>query len=123
MKIRLGFVGNSSSSSFMIYGVRLQTENLLNHEQEDLEGALYEFRDANPDREDIKKLEIEYGPDSGYCQYVGRSWDLIGDDETGTQFRENTRQAIKDFMLYMGFTQEEVDSVKFGTQEESWYDG
>ena len=49
---------------------------------------------------------------SGYEDYYfGKSWDSIGDDETGKQFKERIEKAIK----------EVIPEAKCVTHEEAWY--
>lgn len=98
MKIRNGFVSNSSSSSFVIFGACLEkselfdlvkstlTEEQIKYIQEDGE-SLTEFWNPTTNleiREDYECEEI----------YIGRDWSSIGDDETGRQFKENVESEI-----------------------------
>ena len=52
------------------------------------------------------------GPDNYYA--VGRSWDTIGDDETGKQFKEKVEQGIKEVF---------GDKIKCSTHTDAWRDG
>ena len=74
MKIRNGFVSNSSSSSFCIYGTSV-----------DIDGNIEEMIENTG-------LEIHNYYDT---IYVGRSWSSIKDDETGAQFKESVNKALK----------------------------
>jgi len=96
MKIRAGFVSNSSSVSFCIYGI------WIDHPEEELmevaeELGLYCHRD-------------QYGDGL----YIGEEWSSIGDDETGKQFKEATQEKVNKLP---------VDDKKCSTHEEGWYDG
>lgn len=77
MKYRSGFVSNSSSTSFCIYGVCFENINEAKREALDNE-SMYSVYDYDGDR-----------------MWVGRSWSAIGDDETGKQFKESTEQKIQ----------------------------
>lgn len=99
MKIRNGFVSNSSSSSFLIYGVR--DEAIYNK----VENGEITFKD--------KRIRTHCYSD-GCAYYVGVSWDEIMDDETGKQFKETIKKEISDAWGH---------EVKCGTFSESWYDG
>jgi len=98
MKIRKGFVSNSSSTSFCIYGTWVENT------QEDL----YDI---------AKKLKLFVCSDQhDGGLYIGRSWSDIFDDETGRQFRATTQAMVDELPL--------TDKEKICTTiEESWYDG
>jgi hypothetical protein len=95
MKIREGFVSNSSSTSFCIYGTTLQYKKELSEEAE------------------CAGLEYHH-PDSSDIVFIGRSWSSIGDDETGAMFKESVEKAI---MELCGIKKQ------CHTYEESWYSG
>lgn len=113
MKIREGFVSNSSSSSFCIYGAYItiskagEIAKKIGIEDEDMD--LYEIVEEYLSKNKIH-CEVHFAPyDSSV--YVGRSWDSIGDDQTGSQFKQDVEESLKDI------------ATEFRTFEESWYDG
>ena len=99
MKIRQGFVSNSSSSSFCIFGIYLDNANY-----KDLDELERKAKDVG--------LEIEFTPWDSVV--IGRSFSSIKDDETGLQFKESVKEKLKKLEL-------SFDSA--GLCEESWYDG
>ena len=98
MKIRNGFVSNSSSSSFCIYGID------VGDNRADVEAYEDKIKDLN------LNLEVHYGE---YSKFLGRSWSAIGDDETGKAFKNS----IHSDLAQLGIT------PTCGTIEESWYNG
>uniref|UniRef100_A0A6M3Y5S7 Uncharacterized protein n=1 Tax=viral metagenome TaxID=1070528 RepID=A0A6M3Y5S7_9ZZZZ len=95
MKIRIGFVSNSSNTSFCIYGKYF----------DDLSNELKELIES-------KGLELIYGQNEGY--YVGRSFTDIKDDETGKEFKERTLKDMKEIF---------PELTELFIQEDGWYNG
>ena len=110
MKIRDGFVSNSSSTSFYIFGIITDMQDLFNSfkilckkgiltEKEFIKifGALeFEDYDFNDDEinnflndNDCNDISI-YDDDENSAVYIGRSPEHLRDNETGKQFKEKT---------------------------------
>jgi hypothetical protein len=95
MKIRQGFVSNSSTTSFCIYGIKTTKDF---------------------DYKKVKELGLEeYGsrPYDDDCNHIGISWYGIKDDETGLQFKNRVEKLIEE----AGFDEQCY------TYEDAWYDG
>ncbi len=142
MKIRNGFVSNSSSSSFCIYGVTAAEQEIKDGliaqgaTEDDLADGVSEYlenwgynsrkRSDSLTSEDIagnekKFFKAEEGFEShnpyydyGDDIYLGVAWSSIGDDETGKQFRDRIDAKLTEL-----FGKETV----CGTLEEAWRDG
>lgn len=116
MKIRSGFVANSSSSSFCIYGAQVESADIKSLAHLITEEAISEYLkknswnksyNFNPEHSDFDPtcvldvylpplgLTYVYGNDDDI--YIGRESGAIGDDETGKQFKESTHIITKMF--------------------------
>ena len=110
MKIRQGFVSNSSSSSFCIYGVQLDMRDVIKYMPEGIDVGL-------SDNEIVEEMynkggdwwsvaeKISKALGNGFsCYYdyecpeiyAGRSLTSIGDEETGLQFKMVTEARIQE---------------------------
>jgi len=109
MKIRNGFVSNSSSSSFCIFGVCFSGEKANEIE------ALESNAEFNMQLKDFG-LELIYGDPNGYesSVYIGKSWDRIGNDETGQQFKNSIAENVKVLLS--------DESIECSSHEDAWTD-
>ena len=126
MKIRTGFVSNSSSSSFMIYGAALDPDEIRNFVSENFEiseETEESFDDSNYDVAEFfedkmgewlkqNKLEFIVGQD---CEifYIGMSPDHFPDDKTVGDIKDFIEKTIKT----------KFPNVFVGWQEECYYNG
>lgn len=78
MKIRDGFVSNSSTSSFMIMGVTYNQDEIL---------STFNVEDAYDVDDKFKTLQVEYGYDGEYIA-VGLSPHQMKDTETLLHFKK-----------------------------------
>jgi len=140
MKIRNGFVSNSSSSSFCLYGLCIDEseirdaliakgEVLTEDEQEYLGEYFYypysyQKRKDNEEEltEEDKRAEAKFfSPDDGftyedvdgYQQFIGIEWKDIKDDETGAEFKKRVENKLKEL-----FPDKKIEC---STHEHAWY--
>lgn len=108
MKIRTGFVSNSSASSFLMYGVYVSDKPNITELYDDL----YE------ECQDLKiDFELAY---AGEYRYVGRSLKKIKDEQTFREFKEETRKIVQALLSKHDIN---VEDGEFGIYEEAWRDG
>lgn len=129
MKIRNGFVSNSSSSSFLIYGISFENE-------QDLINKAIEFcidkigEDAIKRGIDIKEFEFdsydafdylknkfeflenyEFYSIEEYYFYIGKSWNRIKNDQTGYEFKMQIETELQEIF---------GEDCEIGTYQEAW---
>lgn len=107
MKIRNGFVSNSSSSSFCIYGTCVDMDELLEKvkstsilSEEELERVdeliendeSYEVVEMLEEKVDGLVFHSDYENDQ---YYIGRNWSSVEDDETGKEFKNNVKEELE----------------------------
>jgi hypothetical protein len=123
LKTRLGFISNSSSSSFCIYGFPFEEDMISEEEIKKWAGKEYneDYRDNDFDlyefmEEKLKNTSLTLEGSSEYVGlYIGRSWDSIEDDETGKMFKNSVEKEAKEIFG--------KEAKGFGTQAEAWRDG
>jgi hypothetical protein len=112
MKIRNGFVSNSSSSSFVCYGAEIDEEGLLKYAKENIKKYSkinIEDLESNEDEDEeqyelydiIEDVVKNLGLDESWWNsegdgeiYIGRSYTSLKDDETGKQFRDSVKEKL-----------------------------
>ncbi len=105
MKIRQGFVSNSSSSSFCMYGVELSHEDMKQFISDDIDTTKscwhYDLDWYDVTSEINKKFgedfSFEYDGESCECFYIGKTLKSLKDDETGKDFKESVDVKVKEF--------------------------
>ena len=124
MKIRTGFVSNSSTSSFCLYGICIEKDELqkkilklspkLQEKYKKMKAGEtvmdddneYELTDYNLDYEleefaskVLAKHDLVLQSAGEYDEenyYVGRYWSSVGNKETGQQFKDSTSTSLKE---------------------------
>lgn len=99
MKTRQGFVSNSSTSSFCIFGAEFELEEFLKgfekkkkeNDEEDEDGE-----DMERAYEYAEKIGLEFYSCGEYsdCVYAGLSWSTVEDNETGKEFKDSVKKLI-----------------------------
>jgi hypothetical protein len=111
MRIRDGFCSNSSSSSFLIYGLFLEEAELA-----DLLGLTEDEESYNDIYEKLEELNIDYHYPDGYDgYYVGESLENCRDDQTMGDFKKQVRDDLNSKF------KKKVPDENFGIHEEAYY--
>ena len=100
MKTRNGFVSNSSSTSFCIYGINIDLAGMIEKIKATnlfSEDEIEEMEEENDFWKIEEKINMEFYQDyDNEDFYIGRSWSSIGDDQTGREFKEETETKLKE---------------------------
>ena len=118
MKIRTGFVSNSSSSSFVGWGVSINTDDLIKaycelHEKcEDDYDCDYEMLWNLAEENGFRFVLIDYND----CGFFGMEYTSMRDDETKGEFKKRVESKIDKL-----FGKNYAD--KCGSIEKVWRDG
>lgn len=119
---RYGFVANSSSSSFLIYGIYITEKEAKEAVEKSVHPSIVEMREKYGLNEPVETLDAipglftsvgdyDMGQDG---LYIGASWDSVQDDETGAEFKARVERLIKEAL---------GEKFSCGTIEEAWYNG
>jgi len=103
MKIRKGFVSNSSTTSFCIYGLYFDSN------------AAAVAASSVDSMDEIDYALLHYGQNDEV--YAGLSPTEIEDDETGRQFKDRIEEKLKEIFPNLS------EHQKFGYFEDAYYDG
>ena len=104
MKIREGFVSNSSSTSFCIYGAPISYRD-MDKVEEWMETC------------GLNKIFVVKCTDDD-AAYVGREFKTIGDEETGAAFKKNVVDVLEKMSRELDIGREYCS-----VHELSWYNG
>ena len=101
MKIRAGFVSNSSTTSFLLWGMSVEYEDL----KDEIKEKITEKHWHDEILDFIEDLETFYDDnDWDDYIYIGKHYNTLKDDETGREFKnsvENTlKKIVKEFKCY-----------------------
>jgi len=127
MKCRIGFVSNSSSESFCMFGIGIEYYEVikkLNKKYKKLFDKEFKIKDdnySNIEKYDLFEflnnidlnIKCNSGPPYEDYIYIGKEWCDIKDNETGLQFKNSIKNEIK--LLF-----KDSEDLKFKTHEISW---
>jgi hypothetical protein len=117
MKIRTGFVSNSSTTSFCIYGIAIENKNKLKDAWEKLfpdnpftDNDMYDMCESISDK---LKLVTHVGQEV-YNHYIGKDWTSIPDDVTPREFKKEITDKLQSVF---------GANIKCAIHEEAYRDG
>lgn len=94
MKKRMGFVSNSSTSSFCIFGVHFKDLSEITNDED---GNEVHDQDSYSLYKKCQKLGLQFVDCSEYNDgcFIGLKWPSIKDDETGFEFKKRAKNAVE----------------------------
>ena len=118
MKIRKGFVSNSSTSSFLIYGLYLEDEEI--NKYFGIKSTVDRDEDDEDTYEAVEKLAEELNMEMHYPEgydgyYIGRTLQECGDDQTMGDFKKKIRKEFNNK------SKEKIPEDRFNYYEEAYY--
>ena len=105
MKCRKNFVSNSSSSSFVVYGIDMDDDEFFalceSKLGEEVVKTIWENPYSGNVYSELNKLEKETGLEFIHdweCEFhlIGRQYKTIGDNETGLDFKNSVKTKLKE---------------------------
>lgn len=117
MKYRQGFVSNSSTSSFLLFGVVVDSEFIKKYNLNFEDGVRECFYGRS---DELEKLDLTAENPCYMDQvFLGTSWSHVRDNETGAQFKQRVAHAIQEALGIM-----HVDLLpECKTHQYAWRDG
>lgn len=113
MKIRNGFVSNSSSSSFLIFGIYIDDISELTPLVSEEDMNIYDIMENIIPGNVLHWYIIPWDEDD---VYIGLDWDQVQDDETGAEFKTRVTDLINQ---YLGKSYQISD---LSTHKAAWHD-
>ncbi len=115
MKTRTGFVSNSSTTSFTIYGLSMDAYHDGRELANTIDERLWELKSQGK----FDSLTDRFGEEC-YTFYLGGDWDKLSDDETPAQFKARIKADIEAFLAETGIT---MPDMQFHKAHEAYRDG
>lgn len=107
MKIRVGFVSNSSSSSFCFKGICI-VNSVIKFEDDDEDCDIGAALEDVIEKTGCDFLTYDLGGDECGCLYIGVDYEDIGEDETGREFTERVQAACDKVCDILNIEREKV---------------